>query len=170
MQNNSLVTEWSNFQACAILTSVTPVYIIRMADSVMPIRTELHHVGYPYIPNYNHHNECSCPLLLQDNNMPALTFTLICLPRELRREYPQDPRFTVSASQHLAGLKHTNTSLTYYSPISFCGTTLPRLINRTSYGNLAREAPAQSIENIDKKGIGFYSVITQQILFWKEVL
>ena len=55
--------------------------------------------------------------------------------------YPEAPGLMYSVEQHRSGPRHVNASFTYYSPVSFTGTALPRLILRPSYGNPERENP-----------------------------
>jgi hypothetical protein len=140
-RNTNLVASCDNFYSATLTSSITPVYIVKSIDDITPVRSELNHVGYPLIPHDQHNNDCMCPLLVINNNYQAINFVRICVPVPIRRTYPEDPTLLSSVDQHRKGPRHTNTSFTYYSPISYCGTSLPQLINRTSYGNVERETP-----------------------------
>ena len=109
--------------------------------SLRPIKTTLSYVGYPLIPDKSHSNSCACPMHVMDNNIEAINFIRACVPSTLRRMYTEAPGLMYSVEQHRSGPRHVNTSFTYYSPVSFAGMALPRLILRPSYGNPERENP-----------------------------
>ena len=139
--NTSTIPTASTHTMCYLSSSITPVHIVKSPMSLRPIRTTLSHVGYPLIPDKSHSNQCSCPMHVMDNNIEAINFIRACVPSTLRRRYPEALDLMHSEEQHRAGPRHVNTSFTYYSPVSFAGTALPKLILRPSYGNPERENP-----------------------------
>ena len=139
--STSMIPTASRYKMAYLSSSITPVHIIRSPTSLRPIRTEVGHVGYPVIPNTGHSNNCMCQLHIINNNIEAISFVRACVPVGLRQLYDESEMLQCSADQHRSGPKHVNTSFTYFSPISYVGTALPKLILRPSLGNVEREVP-----------------------------
>jgi hypothetical protein len=89
----------------------------------------------------SHANDCSCPDLVSNNNLPALVYSLACLPKNVRKFHGATNK---TKSPLLAIATHPvtlNQTILFYDVASKQGTVCGRILQRQSLAQLARDTP-----------------------------
>jgi hypothetical protein len=106
--------------------------------------------GIGAIPEQSHKTKkCGCLETSMGNNVDAKLYASVCIPREfLQPSTVSEPYANQLETLNMASQRFLNTSITFVGVLSDIGTTVPRMIRRSSLAKTERE------EIMDFKALG----------------